>query len=91
MLHCVLFRWRRQTRIKATGNGESLRGDVYYFAPCGKKIRTYPELLKYLEKNGIQHLGLDNFSFSTKTTVGEFMESRQVKDFLNLRQFSTIL
>lgn len=73
--------WRRQTRIKATGNGESLRGDVYYFAPCGKKIRTYPELLKYLEKNGIQHLGLDNFSFSTKTTVGEFMESRQGSKF----------
>jgi hypothetical protein len=23
-----------------------LRGDVYYFAPCGKKIRTYPDVKK---------------------------------------------
>ncbi|XP_065053159.1 bromodomain adjacent to zinc finger domain protein 2B-like isoform X2 [Rhopilema esculentum] len=73
--------WRRQTRIKAGGNGESLRGDVYYFAPCGKKIRTYPELLKYLEKNEIEHLNLDHFSFSTKTVVGEFMESKQGAKF----------
>ena len=29
----------------AAGSG-GLRGDVYYFAPCGKKIRTYPDVKK---------------------------------------------
>ena len=45
MLCNILFsRWRRQTRLRPTATGEGLRGDVYYYSPCGKKLRTYPEL-----------------------------------------------
>ena len=28
------------------GTAGGLRGDVYYFAPCGKKLRTYPEVTR---------------------------------------------
>ena len=38
------FRWRRQTRLRPVNNGDGLRGDVYYYSPCGKKLRTYPEI-----------------------------------------------
>lgn len=40
------FRWRRQTRLRQVGASGGLRGDVYYFAPCGKKLRTYPEVTR---------------------------------------------
>eukprot|EP00794_Sanderia_malayensis_P003185 gene3185-3656_t len=73
--------WKRQIRIRPAGNVDSIRGDVYYFAPCGKKIRTYPEVTKYLGKHCITDLTLDNFSFSTKTTVGEFLEAKQGSKF----------
>jgi len=39
-------RWRRQTRLRQVGASGGLRGDVYYFAPCGKKLRTYPEVTR---------------------------------------------
>ena len=38
------FSWRRQTRLRPNNAGDGLRGDVYYYSPCGKKLRTYPEL-----------------------------------------------
>ena len=41
-----IHRWRRQTRLRQVGAAGSLRGDVYYFAPCGKKLRTYPEVTR---------------------------------------------
>lgn len=37
-------RWQRETRIhNVTGR---LQGDVAYYAPCGKKIRQYPDVMK---------------------------------------------
>ena len=41
-----ISRWRRQTRLRQVGTAGGLRGDVYYFAPCGKKLRTYPEVTR---------------------------------------------
>ncbi|XP_044173558.1 bromodomain adjacent to zinc finger domain protein 2B-like isoform X5 [Acropora millepora] len=69
--------WRRQTRLRQVGAAGGLRGDVYYFAPCGKKLRTYPEVTRYLSKNGITDVTLDNFSFSTKLHIGEFLECKE--------------
>uniref|UniRef100_A0A673ZWA0 Bromodomain adjacent to zinc finger domain 2B n=1 Tax=Salmo trutta TaxID=8032 RepID=A0A673ZWA0_SALTR len=40
-------RWQRETRIhNVTGR---LQGDVAYYAPCGKKIRQYPDVMKGLQ------------------------------------------
>ncbi|XP_029822200.2 bromodomain adjacent to zinc finger domain protein 2B isoform X2 [Ixodes scapularis] len=66
--------WQRQTRIKCFSKS-GVRGEVTYIAPCGKKLRNYPEVLRYLQKNGIADIGRENFSFSSRVIVGVFLES----------------
>ncbi|XP_066300543.1 bromodomain adjacent to zinc finger domain protein 2B-like isoform X14 [Branchiostoma lanceolatum] len=68
--------WRRETRIRAIGPGGGIKGDVCYLAPCGKKLRTYPEVQRYLDRCGITDLTRENFSFSPKTNIGDFIECR---------------
>lgn len=36
--------WQRETRIRNFGG--RLQGEVAYYAPCGKKLRQYPEVIK---------------------------------------------
>ncbi|XP_068586955.1 bromodomain adjacent to zinc finger domain protein 2B isoform X12 [Cebidichthys violaceus] len=67
--------WRRETRIKSLA-GRS-QGEVAYYAPCGKKLRQYPDVMKYLSRNGISGITRDNFSFSAKIRVGDFYEARE--------------
>ncbi|XP_040003786.1 bromodomain adjacent to zinc finger domain protein 2B-like isoform X3 [Xiphias gladius] len=69
------FGWQRETRIRTVGG--RLQGEVTYFAPCGKKLRQYPDVMKYLLRNGITEISRDNFSFSTKIKVGDFYEARE--------------
>ncbi|XP_068051116.1 bromodomain adjacent to zinc finger domain protein 2B isoform X12 [Anomalospiza imberbis] len=38
------YGWQRETRIRNFGG--HLQGEVAYFAPCGKKLRQYPEVVK---------------------------------------------
>uniref|UniRef100_A0A669PK16 Bromodomain adjacent to zinc finger domain protein 2B n=1 Tax=Phasianus colchicus TaxID=9054 RepID=A0A669PK16_PHACC len=74
-LHVPLeYGWQRETRIRNFGG--RLQGEVAYFAPCGKKLRQYPEVVKYLSRNGIMDISRDNFSFSAKIGVGDFYEAR---------------
>uniref|UniRef100_A0A096M481 Bromodomain adjacent to zinc finger domain, 2Ba n=1 Tax=Poecilia formosa TaxID=48698 RepID=A0A096M481_POEFO len=67
--------WRRETRIKSVGGRP--QGEVSYYAPCGKKLRQYPDVMKYLSRNGISGITRDNFSFSAKIRVGDFYEARE--------------
>ncbi|XP_020794600.2 bromodomain adjacent to zinc finger domain protein 2B isoform X15 [Boleophthalmus pectinirostris] len=67
--------WRRETRIKSVAGRP--QGDVAYYGPCGKKLRQYPDVMKYLSRNGISGLTRDNFSFSAKIRVGDFYEARE--------------
>uniref|UniRef100_A0A3P8PRB4 Bromodomain adjacent to zinc finger domain 2B n=1 Tax=Astatotilapia calliptera TaxID=8154 RepID=A0A3P8PRB4_ASTCA len=41
------FRWQRETRIRTVAG--RLQGEVAYFAPCGKKLRQYPDVVKGLQ------------------------------------------
>uniref|UniRef100_A0A8C3QY67 Bromodomain adjacent to zinc finger domain protein 2B n=1 Tax=Cyanoderma ruficeps TaxID=181631 RepID=A0A8C3QY67_9PASS len=68
------YGWQRETRIRNFGG--RLQGEVAYFAPCGKKLRQYPDVVKYLSRNGIMDISRDNFSFSAKIGVGDFYEAR---------------
>merc|ERR1719445_2499404 len=64
--------WRRETTIREyTKSG--IRGEVVYVAPCGKKFKQYPDIIRYLEKRGITNIKRENFSFSTKLIVGDFL------------------
>ncbi|NWT05204.1 BAZ2B protein, partial [Mionectes macconnelli] len=38
------YGWQRETRIRNFGG--RFQGEVAYFAPCGKKLRQYPEVVK---------------------------------------------
>ncbi|XP_037704970.1 bromodomain adjacent to zinc finger domain protein 2B isoform X9 [Choloepus didactylus] len=68
------YGWQRETRIRNFGG--RLQGEVAYYTPCGKKLRQYPEVIKYLSRNGIMDISRDNFSFSAKLRVGDFYEAR---------------
>uniref|UniRef100_A0A7N8XNC1 Bromodomain adjacent to zinc finger domain, 2Ba n=1 Tax=Mastacembelus armatus TaxID=205130 RepID=A0A7N8XNC1_9TELE len=68
-------KWRRETRIKTVAGRP--QGEVAYYAPCGKKLRQYPDVMKYLSRNGISGITRDNFSFSAKIRVGDFYEARE--------------
>uniref|UniRef100_A0A8C2F452 Bromodomain adjacent to zinc finger domain, 2Ba n=1 Tax=Cyprinus carpio TaxID=7962 RepID=A0A8C2F452_CYPCA len=67
--------WQRETRMKTVG--DRLQGDVAYYAPCGKRLRQYPDVVKYLSRYGITDITRDNFSFSAKIRVGDFYEARE--------------
>uniref|UniRef100_A0A4W6FTJ4 Bromodomain adjacent to zinc finger domain 2B n=1 Tax=Lates calcarifer TaxID=8187 RepID=A0A4W6FTJ4_LATCA len=41
------FGWQRETRIRTVAG--RLQGEVAYFAPCGKKLRQYPDVMKGLQ------------------------------------------
>ncbi|XP_074948757.1 bromodomain adjacent to zinc finger domain protein 2B isoform X22 [Phalacrocorax aristotelis] len=41
------YGWQRETRIRNFGG--RLQGEVAYFAPCGKKLRQYPEVVKGMQ------------------------------------------
>ncbi|XP_057192317.1 bromodomain adjacent to zinc finger domain protein 2B isoform X1 [Triplophysa rosa] len=68
------YGWQRETRI--TNTCGRLRGVVAYYAPCGRKIKQYPDVMKYLTKHGISDIARDHFCFSAKIKVGDFYEAR---------------
>ncbi|XP_012935525.1 uncharacterized protein LOC101848029 [Aplysia californica] len=68
--------WNRQTIINGMGR-RGIVGEVLYFAPCGKKMKTIPDVMRYLERHPNSDLGRENFSFNTKVNVGHFYEVRQ--------------
>ncbi|XP_078537813.1 bromodomain adjacent to zinc finger domain protein 2B isoform X5 [Lissotriton helveticus] len=74
-LHVPLqYGWQRETRIRNIN--ERFQGEVSYITPCGKKLKQYPEVMKYLCRNGIMDISRHNFSFSAKVRVGDFYEAR---------------
>ncbi|VDM39978.1 unnamed protein product [Toxocara canis] len=71
--------WRRQTCIRSI-SATGVRGDVIYYAPCGKRLGSYAEVIRYLNKRNITSIGRDHFSFSCKVVVGEFIIIRPSTD-----------
>ncbi|XP_055456943.1 bromodomain adjacent to zinc finger domain protein 2B isoform X4 [Psammomys obesus] len=43
----VEYGWQRETRVRNFGG--RLQGEVAYYAPCGKKLRQYPEVIKGMQ------------------------------------------
>ncbi|XP_051040569.1 bromodomain adjacent to zinc finger domain protein 2B isoform X6 [Phodopus roborovskii] len=41
------YGWPRETRVRNFGG--RLQGEVAYYAPCGKKLRQYPEMMKGMQ------------------------------------------
>nr|CAD7429548.1 unnamed protein product [Timema monikensis] len=66
--------WRRETLISGVSRMGTIKGEVSYFTPCGRRFRQYPDVLRFLEKNNISDLTRENFSFSPKILVGDFLQ-----------------
>ncbi|XP_043287947.1 bromodomain adjacent to zinc finger domain protein 2B isoform X7 [Venturia canescens] len=66
--------WKRETVIKGLGKTGVIKGDVSYYSPCGKTFRSSPDLLKFLEQQNPAELTTANFSFSSRSLVGEFLQ-----------------
>ncbi|CAB1456534.1 unnamed protein product [Pleuronectes platessa] len=83
------FGWQRETRIRSVAG--RLQGEVAYFAPCGKILRRYPDVTKYLVQNGIMEIARDNFSFSPKVKVGAFYEAREGPEEKEMQRLQAVM
>uniref|UniRef100_A0A183D2Y6 MBD domain-containing protein n=1 Tax=Gongylonema pulchrum TaxID=637853 RepID=A0A183D2Y6_9BILA len=81
-LHVPVLRfysWRRETCIR-TISASGVRGDVIYYAPCGKRLGSYAEVMRYLNKRNITNIDREHFSFSCKIIVGDYIQIRIAED-----------
>nr|XP_041567487.1 bromodomain adjacent to zinc finger domain protein 2A isoform X1 [Taeniopygia guttata]XP_041567488.1 bromodomain adjacent to zinc finger domain protein 2A isoform X1 [Taeniopygia guttata]XP_041567489.1 bromodomain adjacent to zinc finger domain protein 2A isoform X1 [Taeniopygia guttata] len=70
--------WRREVRIKK-GN-HRWQGETWYYGPCGKRMKQFPEVIKYLSRNMVQDVRREHFSFSPRMPVGDFYEERDTPE-----------
>ncbi|EOA93122.1 Bromodomain adjacent to zinc finger domain protein 2A, partial [Anas platyrhynchos] len=74
--------WRREVRIKK-GN-HRWQGETWYYGPCGKRMKQFPEVIKYLSRNVVQDVRREHFSFSPRMPVGDFYEERDTPEWVKL-------
>lgn len=63
------YNWKRELVIRSvqTNQNQSHSSDVYYIAPNGRKLRSLPEIEKYLQENKTIHgVSKHNFTFLRK-------------------------
>lgn len=66
--------WKRETILGTLSRAGLLRGEVCYISPCGRRFRQCQDVVRFLEKKNITELSRDNFSFSCRVLVGEFLQ-----------------
>ncbi|GLH00900.1 LOW QUALITY PROTEIN: Homeotic protein female sterile [Gryllus bimaculatus] len=66
--------WRRETVISGVSRTGVVRGEVTYFSPDGRRFKQYHEILRFLWKQNVTDLTRDNFSFSSKVLLGDFLQ-----------------
>ena len=55
---------------------DQMRTDIFYITPCSRRLRTFPEIQRYLQTRGITDLPLDCFTFSRKLELGEVQDDQ---------------
>ncbi|XP_031797015.1 bromodomain adjacent to zinc finger domain protein 2A isoform X2 [Sarcophilus harrisii] len=78
--------WRREVRIKK--GSHRWQGETWYYGPCGKRMKQFPEVIKYLSRNVVHHVRREHFSFSPRMPVGDFYEERDTPEGLKWVQLS---
>ncbi|KAG6447295.1 hypothetical protein O3G_MSEX004836 [Manduca sexta] len=69
--------WKRVTVIKGLSRNCSIKGDVTYAPPephANIKVKSMQELQAFLDANPCPPLCPDNFSFSARTILGEYVQ-----------------
>ncbi|XP_043939569.1 bromodomain adjacent to zinc finger domain protein 2A [Protopterus annectens] len=72
--------WRREVRIRK--GSSRLQGETWYYAPCGKRMKQFPEVIKYLSRHQVQNVSREHFSFSPRMPVGDFYEEKETPEGL---------
>ncbi|CAH6778549.1 Baz2a [Phodopus roborovskii] len=78
--------WRREVRIKK--GGHRWQGETWYYGPCGKRMKQFPEVIKYLSRNVVHSVRREHFSFSPRMPIGDFFEERDTPEGLQWVQLS---
>ncbi|XP_073939770.1 bromodomain adjacent to zinc finger domain protein 2A isoform X3 [Castor canadensis] len=78
--------WRREVRIKK--GSHRWQGETWYYGPCGKRMKQFPEVIKYLNRNVVHSVRREHFSFSPRMPVGDFFEERDTPEGLQWVQLS---
>ncbi|KAK2492022.1 hypothetical protein MC885_021651 [Smutsia gigantea] len=78
--------WRREVRIRK--GSHRWQGETWYYGPCGKRMKQFPEVIKYLSRNVVHSVRREHFSFSPRMPVGDFFEERDTPEGLQWVQLS---
>uniref|UniRef100_A0A4W6EW97 Bromodomain adjacent to zinc finger domain, 2A n=1 Tax=Lates calcarifer TaxID=8187 RepID=A0A4W6EW97_LATCA len=70
--------WRREIRVKKTEN--RMKGETWYYTPCGRRMKQFPEIVKYLKRHTDSVVTREHFSFSPRMPVGDFYEERETPE-----------
>ncbi|XP_070766322.1 bromodomain adjacent to zinc finger domain protein 2A [Enoplosus armatus] len=67
--------WRREIRVKKMEN--RMKGETWYYTPCGRRMKQFPEIIKYLKRHTDSVVTREHFSFSPRMPIGDFYEERE--------------
>ncbi|XP_059188916.1 bromodomain adjacent to zinc finger domain protein 2A isoform X2 [Centropristis striata] len=70
--------WKREIRVRKTEN--RMKGETWYYTPCGRRMKQFPEIVKYLNKHTDSVVSREHFSFSPRMPVGDFYEERETAE-----------
>ncbi|XP_057685295.1 bromodomain adjacent to zinc finger domain protein 2A isoform X1 [Corythoichthys intestinalis] len=71
----LLHGWKREIRVRKLN--DRMRGETWYYTPCGRRMKQFPEVIKYLKKHQGGIVTREHFSFSPRMPVGDFYEERE--------------
>ncbi|XP_023655442.1 bromodomain adjacent to zinc finger domain protein 2A isoform X2 [Paramormyrops kingsleyae] len=74
----LLHGWRREIRVRKSEN--RLKGETWYYSPCGKRMKQFPEVIKFLKRHQDSVVSREHFSFSPRIPVGDFYEERETAE-----------
>ena len=67
--------WRRLVRKRI--GPDQVRVDICYITPNGRRLRTFPEIQRYLDNSDSgNEFTLEYFTFSKKVDLGEVLDSK---------------
>lgn len=67
--------WKRETVIRGLTKNGSIKGDVTYTAPDStNKFKQLSDIVQYLDYHNIAELTKDNFTFSCRVILGNYLQ-----------------
>uniref|UniRef100_UPI0037E93829 bromodomain adjacent to zinc finger domain protein 2A n=1 Tax=Semicossyphus pulcher TaxID=241346 RepID=UPI0037E93829 len=70
--------WKREIRVKKMEH--RMKGETWYYTPCGRRMKQFPEIIKYLKRHTDSVVSREHFSFSPRMPVGDFYEERETPE-----------